>query len=146
MAIVTHRIPFMTLAALALGGLLWWAFSGKPDPRQLALGEWREAAGRLSVEVAPETASWRGMGRGKIAYNWLQTDKEPYRVHFVYHGQDIEANVSFDGKDTAILEPEVWDMIPSVAQQQIKDVNRSRNRPERELRLVFRRIKGQSED
>ena len=125
-------------AALPAAGL-WWLLSPGEDPRALAQGEWKQATGRLRVTVEPEHAAWRGMGHGSVKYEWLQTEKPPYRLRFVYRGETIEADLSFDGKNTAILEPDVWQKLPPLAQQQLSDLNRRHNRPATELRLIFRR-------
>ena len=129
----------LTIAALLVGGLCWLLLPGE-DPRELALGEWKEATIRLRVEVGPESAAWRGMGHGSVKYKWLQTEKAPYRLRFVYRGETIEADLRFDGKNTAILEPEVWEKLPALAQEQLRELNRRHNRPATEFRLLFKRV------
>lgn len=126
-------------AAAALAGGLWWLLHPGENPRELALGEWKEATSRLRVEVEPQRAAWRGMGHGSAKYEWLQTDKPPYRLRFVYRGESIEANLTFDGKNTAIFEPEIWEKLPAMAQKQLSEFNRRHNRPAGEFRLIFRR-------
>ena len=126
------------VVVVALVGGVWWMLSGE-DPRELALGEWKEGKSRLRVEVRPEQAEWRGMGHGRLKYEWVQTEKSPYLVRFTYHGETFEAAVEFDGKDTAIVEPRVWHKLPGMMQQQIREHNRRHNRPETELKLVLRR-------
>lgn len=129
------------IAALCLlGGVLGVVFFGKEDPRELALGEWKESTGRIHVEVMPGTAVWRGMGHGKLTYEWVQADKEPYRLLLHYHHDTYEATLRFDGRNTAILEPNVWEKMPTTAQKELSRFNRSHSRPEREIRLVFRRL------
>lgn len=130
---------FAAAAALAACGI-WWLLCGEKDPRQLALGEWQEASSRLRVEVQPGLATYRGMGHGKLRYEWLQADKKPYRLCFTYRGDTYETLLTFDGDNTAILDLQVWDKLDSAAKQQLRDQNRRRNRPEKELRLVFRRV------
>lgn len=134
------RLYICITIILAVGGGLWWLFSGNEDPRELALGEWQESTSRLKVEVTPEKAAWRGMGHGSTAYTWLNADKPPYRVSFTYQGKTIEAHLTFDGRDTAIFEPLVWEHLPAMAQQHLRELNRRHNRPDTEVRLLFRRI------
>ena len=133
------RWSISLLTPLIIGGL-WWAFSPAPDPRELSLGEWREASNRFRVEVEPGIAVWRGMGHGKTGYEWLQVKEEPYRVRFTVRGKTYEANLRFDGKNKAILEPQIWDTLDPSIQKQVMDVNRQRNRPEKELQIIFYRV------
>ena len=141
-----RHIAAGALGALLIGGGLWWLLRSPVDPRQMALGEWREATSRLRVEVEPEKAAWRGMGHGVVRYEWLEAEKEPYRVRFTYRGEAIEAKIAFDGKNTAILEPDVWHKLSSLAQEQLRELNRRHNRPETEFRLVFRREAGEKRE
>lgn len=136
---MTLRWYYIPAAALLAGGL-WWLLSPKADPRELALGEWKEVSSSLRVEVEPERVVWRGMGRGKAKYEWLQTEKEPYRLRFVYQGDTIEANITFDGRNTAIFEPEIWEKLPAEAQKHLSEINRHHNRPATEFRLLFKRV------
>ena len=133
-----RRWYIWVVAAVLVGGL-WWLLGPKENPRELVLGEWKEVSSRLRVEVEPERAAWRGMGHGSVKYEWLQTEKSPYRLRFVYQGDTIEANLFFDGENTAVFEPEVWDKMPTVAQEHLRRLNRRHNRPDTEFRLIFRR-------
>ena len=134
------RLYIYIVAAIAVGCGLWWLFSGHEDPRELALGEWQESTSRLKVEITPEKAAWRGMGHGTTKYTWLNADTPPYRVSFTYQGKTVEALVTFDGSNTAIFEPQVWEHLPALAQQHLRDLNRRHNRPEKEFRVIFRRV------
>ena len=136
---MTRRWYSILIIALLVGGLCWLLLP-RENPRELALGEWKEATSRLRVEVGPENAAWRGMGHGSVKYEWLQTEKAPYRLRFVYRGETIEAKLRFDGKDTAIFEPEVWEKLPALAQEQLRELNRRHNRPATEFRLLFKRV------
>ncbi len=119
-----------------VGYLLW----PSPDPRVLALGEWRDEGSHLRVEVQPKSASWRGMHRGKLTYQWLQYEDEPYLVRLTWRNSSIDARVSFSGDSLAIVEPIIWDILPDSVRKIVRDVNRQHGRPEREIRLVLRRI------
>ena len=136
---MTRRsILIIALIALACAGVLL-LLSGRDDPRELLLGEWKEASTRLYADVEPERVSVRGLARGAITYEWLETEKEPYRLRFTYRHQSYEALVSFSGRDTAIIEPQIWDMLPASARRQLREINRRHQRPEEEFRLLFRR-------
>ncbi|MBQ1960754.1 MAG: hypothetical protein II349_04450 [Akkermansia sp.] len=118
------------------------------DPQQLAIGEWKEASPRgMMAEVSDTTIQWQGYGRhGKLTYEWVQTENEPYRVR-IKKGQNlIEANVTFNGKDEATLEPEIFDKLPDIARSYIRDLNKRNNRPETEIVLVFRRVEAKESD
>lgn len=135
-----RKIIAACIATVALG-VVWWICRGEEDPRELALGEWRESSGRLQVEVQPGEAAWRGMGRGKIRYEWVDTEHRPYRLRFTYRGADYEALLHFDGRNTAIFEPQVWHKLPPGMQEQLRDFNRQHGRPDTEFRFIFRRNK-----
>lgn len=112
------------------------------DPRRLALGEWMEQGSHLRAEVTEDSIAWRGFNsRGKLTYTWLQTNKEPYRVAIRRGEQLVEADVTFDGEDVAILEPDIFDKLPPTARRYIRERNRARQNPEEEIRLIFRRVK-----
>lgn len=130
-------LGFFALAAL---GAWYWLSDGKPNPREWALGAWKEQTSRLFVEVTPEgTLAVRGLGRAAVKYEWVQTEEEPYLMRCTYRGHGFEALISFSGKDTAIVEPQIWDLLPSDMQRQITKENRRHNRPEHELRMLFHR-------
>ncbi len=118
------------------------------DPRQLALGEWKENSPRgMQAEVTDTGIQWRGYGRrGKLSYEWLQTEDEPYRVS-IRRGQTcIEANVTFNGDDEVILEPDIFDKLPELARTYIRDRNKRHKRPENELIFCFRRVENDTAD
>lgn len=112
------------------------------DPRELALGEWKEARPRgLKAEVDAAGIRWQGYShRGKLTYEWLQTDEEPYRVRIVKGQTSVDAHVTFNGKDEVILEPDIYDKLPDIARSYIRDHNKRNKRPEKEIVLIFRRI------
>ena len=125
------------LLVLVVGVSMWlW---GNEKPQELALGEWKDSTGRLRVEVEPGKATWRGAHRGSLRYVWVQADKSPYKLSLSYQGGEIEADLVFDGKNTAILMPDVWDKLPPAAQKELSNSNRRHGRPEREFRIIFRR-------
>ena len=141
---LTERVPRRLVwggvaALLLLAGALVWLLSGKDDPRILALGEWKEPTARLYVEVTPELATARGIARGAVKYEWLQTAREPYRIRILYRQYDSEALLSFPDRDTAVLEPQIWDALPSAVQRSLRSHNRRHHRPDQEIRLVFKR-------
>lgn len=126
--------------ALLAGGLVVWLSSGRPDPREVLLGDWREASSRVHVEVTPESATAHGIGRrATVKYEWVQTEREPYMLRFRYHGEALEAFVYIQDKDTVLVEPQIWEQLPELARQHIRQVNRQHGRPEQELRFLFRR-------
>ncbi len=126
----------VSLFAVGMCVVLW----PKPDPRKRVLGEWREQSSRMRVEVLPGRAHWRGMGRGTLSYEWLQAREEPYRVRLMFRGQSVEAQLIFCGDDRVIIEPDIWEKLPATAQELLSDINRRHGRPEREFRLLLRRI------
>ena len=112
------------------------------NPREIAIGEWKEAGPRgMAAEVTDTDIRWQGYGRrGKLTYEWLQTEEEPYRVRIRKGKTIVDANVTFNGKDEAVLEPEIFDKLPDIARSYIRDLNKRNNRPETEIILVFRRV------
>ncbi len=136
-----RRLLLIVVALLLLAGVIfipdWFE-----DPRRLAPGEWVEQSTRLQAEVTDQDIRWRGLNnRGRLTYTWIQTDEEPYRVAIRRGQQVVEARVSFHGSDEAILEPEIFDKLPSLARRYIRERNRARQRPEEEIRLIFRRVR-----
>ncbi len=115
--------------------LLW----PKADPRRLVLGEWSEQSSRVRVEVLQTEAKWRGVRRGRLRYEWLQTEESPYRVRLEYHGESMEADVWFAGKDKMLVQPDIWEKLPIQAQNMLSELNRQHGRPEHEFRLLFHR-------
>ena len=118
------------------------------DPRKLAPGEWKEASRRgLQAEVDEQGIRWHGFGRrGKLTYEWLQTDTEPYRVKLLRGQTGIEANVTFNGADEAVLEPDIFDQLPDIAKTYIRDTNKRHKRPEKEVILIFHRVEAKESD
>ena len=111
------------------------------DPVKLAIGEWQGYPNKVRAEVDAQQVRWFAGGhRGKFSYTWLQTDTEPYRVQFTRGEESFEADVIFEGEDEAILMPLVMDRMPEVARDYIRRQNKARNRPEDELRFLFRRV------
>lgn len=136
---MTRRRLLLLLALLLVAGSLLWLCRSAPDPRQLVLGDWKESTNRLYVEVTPGLATARGMAHGSVAYEWVQTEKEPYTLKCTYRQDTFEVQVSFPSDDVAVVEPRVWHLIPPSHQRLIREFNRRNKRPEEELRLVFRR-------
>lgn len=133
-------IYLLLILALLLGVIVLPDWS--EDPRRLAIGEWMEQSSHLRAEVTEDTIAWRGFNRrGNLTYTWLQTNKEPYRVAIRRGEQLIEADVTFDGDDVALLEPDVFDKLPPTARRYIRERNHARQAPEEEIRLIFRRVK-----
>ncbi len=130
--LISVAVYLVVLAAY----LLWPA----ADPRELVLGEWKEESMRMRVEVQPAHAVWRGTHHGKLSYEWLQTEKEPYLVRLTWRDRSVTAHLSFSGDDRLIVEPDIWEFLPDSARKMLGDVNRQHGRPEREFRLLLRRI------
>lgn len=138
---MVKRIITSTVVAAALGAVGYWLLHTPPDPRLLALGEWKEVSSRTYVDVTPGKATARGMMHGSVYYEWLQTEKEPYLLRFTYRQEAYEARVTFPDEDRALVEPQVWDRLPAEQKKMLRDINRAHNRPEEELRFYFRRVK-----
>lgn len=126
-------------SAIALLILLVWLLCGSIDPREIVQGDWQEATSKLNVEVDSARAAARGAWRGSVSYEWLRADKKPYRVRFIYKNQEYEALVHIQSVDEVVVEPLIWDKLPGTLQRQLREINRRRNRPEKEFRLIFRR-------
>lgn len=112
------------------------------NPEAWALGEWKEVARDMEGEVTEAGVAWHAYGRrGRLTYEWVQTDTEPYRI-ILRRGEhtEVPANVTFNGRDEAVLEPEVFDSLPDIARTFIRDNNRRRNRPDKEIRFIFKRV------
>lgn len=140
------RFRTCLLAFVLLDALLCLIFipDWGEDPVKLALGSWRSQSKSLGIyaEVAEKHLLWNGkVGHGRFLYTWLQTEKEPYRLQFKRGHDVIEANVTFDGPDTAILEPDILDKLPPAARNYIRKQNKINQRPENEFSLIFVRIK-----
>lgn len=111
------------------------------DPRQLALGEWKEHSTRGYVEVEEERIRTRGMGRtGKITYSWVQTDDEPYTMRVKARGHEVTAHITFNGSDEALVLFEIMHLLPPAAARELRKRNKAANRPEDEFYMLFRRV------
>lgn len=112
------------------------------DPRELAPGEWHDRANGLHLEVDAARIRWQAGGySGKIPYEWIQAEDEPYRAQITFRGQTYRADISFNGRDEAVADLLVFDQLPQEAQSFIREKNRAFNRPEKEITLHFRRVK-----
>lgn len=141
------NIRFWSGVAVAIG-LLCAVFIPDwfEDPVKLAIGEWQGYPNKVRAEVDEQQVRWYAGGhRGKFTYTWLQTDTEPYRVQFSRGEESFEADVIFEGDEEAILLPLVMDRMPEIARDYIRRQNKARNRPEDELRFLFRRVKEKAE-
>ncbi|MBQ2379994.1 MAG: hypothetical protein II295_06340 [Akkermansia sp.] len=114
------------------------------DPVKLAIGEWKGEPNGIQGEVSEQQVYWQvGGRRGRFSYTWVQTEKEPYRVRFARGENVFEADVEFNGRNEAVLQPLVFEQLPELAQEFIRKKNKARNRPENELIFVFRRVKSE---
>lgn len=134
------KIVLITWGVMALAGGMYMLVKGQEDPREKVLGEWEEKSSKVRVEVVPGEIRWRGMGHGKARYEWVQYEEEPYRVHSKIRGQEWNVDLRFSGEDIAIAEPDIWDHLSDEAKEMLRDVNRQHGRPEREFRLIFKRV------
>lgn len=141
------RLHLFLTCFIAFGLLSCFVFlpDWREDPVRLAVGEWRTQSKSMGIhaEVTDRRAEWYGKAWGKCAYEWIQTECEPYRLRFMHGNEAIEANVTFDGSDTAILEPDILDKLPDMARAHIRKQNKLRNRPENEFRIIFVRVKAE---
>lgn len=143
-----HLLSRRTLLWLIPAALLLWGgvhvvSAWLEDPRELILGNWAEE-GRHggNAEVTNAVIRWQlGGHRGSTPYEWVQTDKEPYTLQLTYRHETVLVDITFDGNDTAIADPRVWDKLPADAQQWVKERNKALNRPAQEIRFRFRRGK-----
>ena len=127
----------LLLGAVACGILLpdWFE-----DPRKKILGDWQEGKRSFYVSVDEQYIRWsRGTKSSNIPYKWLQTDKEPYTLQLEYNHEQIAVDLTFDGDDTAVAEPRIWEKLPDYAQEWIRTRNRAAGRPEKEFAILFRR-------
>lgn len=136
------RSPLFILSAILLSALFTLVFvqSQKEDPVQLALGSWGSQQKRLSfqAEVTEERITWSGLfGRGTCTYTWLQTEKEPYLLEFRRGEELTKAKVSFDGSDTAILEPEIFDKLPKLSKNRFANKIKQRVDQKKNLSSFF---------
>ena len=139
-----NRKRRLALLILLVAGFLclfipdWWE-----DPRELAPGEWHDRANGLHLEVDAARIRWQAGGySGKIPYEWIQAQDEPYRAQITFRSQTYRADITFNGRDEAVANLLVFDQLPEDAQRFIREKNRALNRPERQIRLVFQRQKG----
>ena len=136
------RLIFVLILVSVLGSLTLMLPGCFRDPRQLVLGESKEAGNLGYVEVSDSTARWRGSNyKGKFRYSWVQTDSEPYTIEVSRNQDKWLVGVTFEDDDHAEVNLYIMDKLPDEAQDFIRQRNRARNRPDDELKLRFRRIK-----
>ncbi len=112
------------------------------DPVELAIGEWQGVPNRMRAEVNDTRVRWEMSGNaGRLSYTWVQTETEPYRVQFRRGEEVFEADIIFDGPDEVVVMPHIFDQLPLIAREHIARSNKAANRPENEIRYVFRRVK-----
>jgi len=112
------------------------------NPRELVLGDWKGVNIPIQAEVSEDTVQWSAPGaRGKFTYTWEQEEESPYRVRFRRRQTEVEVDISFDGDDTVLVEPIVFEKLPPSLQEHLRSRNKSLGRPETEIRLAFRRLK-----
>lgn len=109
-------------------------------PQERLIGTWQEGRRSSMAEVDEMRIRWKaGSSRGTMNYEWVQTKHEPYTLRVIYQGESVEISIRFNGRDEVIAEPRIWDKLPETAQDWIRESNRARKRPAKELRFVFRR-------
>ncbi len=138
---LTLRNFFISLAAI---GLLCVIFIPDwfEDPVELAIGEWQGVPNRMRAEVNDTRVRWEMSGNaGRLSYTWVQTETEPYRVQFRRGEEVFDADIIFDGADEVVVMPHIFDRLPLMAREHIARTNKAADRPENELRYVFRRVK-----
>lgn len=138
---LTLRNFFISLAAI---GLLCVIFIPDwfEDPVELAIGEWQGVPNRMRAEVNDTRVRWEMSGNaGRLSYTWVQTETEPYRVQFRRGEEVFDADIIFDGADEVVVMPHIFDRLPLMAREHIARTNKAADRPENEIRYVFRRVK-----
>lgn len=138
--ITRSRLLIFLITAFVAGISAWLLLRGPGDPRELVLGDWKEHSGQMRVEVTPDAATARGMIRGELSYEWLDSRHEPYRLLLRYKKTSYEALIHFPDKNTAVVEPLIWSRLSEEEQKVISDLNRRHNRPAQELRFLFHRM------
>ncbi len=112
------------------------------DPVELAIGEWQGVPNRMRAAVNDTHVRWEMSGNaGRLSYTWVQTETEPYRVQFRRGEEVFDADIIFDGADEVVVMPHIFDRLPLMAREHIARTNKAADRPENELRYVFRRVK-----
>ena len=130
---------------LFLAGIFHFVPEWLEDPRELAIGSWKDRANGIQLQVdATQVKGCIADRHGKIPYEWVQTEDEPYRVQITFRDQTYRADITFDSSDTAIADFLVFDQLPEDARRFIREKNQALNRPEKQRRLVFQRQKEDS--
>lgn len=135
-----------TLAALLAAGLAcaMLIFLRGEDPRKKILGSWQEGNRSFYLDANESTLHWsKGTRNGTLPYSWVQTEHEPYTLQVQYRHESILVDITFDGDNTALASPRIWEKLPDYAQQWIRSRNRAAGRPEKEFTVLFRRTKAQ---
>ncbi len=133
-------LPFAALAAWLIFYIPDWF----KDPTKWVIGEWENPTYKFYASVDEKTAKWeKGGRRGKLSYQWEQSEQEPYRLIIRHGHKTISATLRFEGKDTVILEPNLSEHLDDDTRSYLNECNRLRNRPANEVRLLFRRVQEQ---
>lgn len=134
-----YRILTILLLALAAGIILipdWF-----PNPRERIIGAWQDQRHQITGTVDEQSVRWQMLSRhGRLAYQWKQTEKEPYQVEFYWGEQIIPANITFHGHDEVWVEPQIMHLLDPHQRELIQEANKARKRQPDELKFSFKRI------
>lgn len=67
------------------------------------------------------------------------SENSPYRALLKRRDRSVQVNVRFVDRDSMIVEPDIWEMLPENAREMLSDINLRHGRPEKEFRLLLRR-------
>lgn len=113
------------------------------DPRERAIGTWKERSLKLQAEVTPEgiTAWLPGGGKRRMTCEWVQEKTSPYQCLLKMGDQVVPVEVEFDGEDVALVKPVVERALSDEERSFLRRFNRAHHRPEDEFLLRWVRVK-----
>lgn len=118
------------------------------NPRERALGTWKERSLKLEATVSPEgiTAWLPGGGKRRLTYQWVQDKASPYQCVLRLGEQAVPVEVEFDGKDVALVKPVINKVLADEERAFLRRFNRARHRPDDELVLRWVRVNKDGEE
>ena len=135
------RWIFLFIAADALLALIflpdWFV-----DPRERALGEWKERSLHVSAEVTGNRIEARFPGGGirRLSYEWVDDTSSPYKCLLKMGDAVIPIELEFEGKNTTLVRFVLPDQLAPQERAALRRWNRARGREEGDMVLRWVRV------
>ncbi len=102
------------------------------DPRERVLGEWQEPSSRLSAQVGPGeiAVTLPGSVARRLTYEWIDDKNSPYKCVVKTGDRVFPIELEFDGKDVALVRPDLSNDLSGDARTALRRWNRERGRPD----------------